>query len=45
LPVGKVGFSSELAVWASQDGELYGLSAILLALLAGWLGGAIMRRV
>jgi uncharacterized protein (TIGR02186 family) len=45
LPVGKVGFSAELAVWASQDGELYGLSAILLALLAGWLGGAIMRRV
>ena len=45
LPVGKVGFSAELAGWAAQDGELYGLAAILLALLAGWFGGAVMRRV
>ena len=45
LPVGKVGFSAELAGWAVQDGELYGLSAIVLALLAGWFGGAVMRRV
>jgi uncharacterized protein (TIGR02186 family) len=45
LPVGKVGFSAELAGWAAQDGELYGLSAIALALLAGWFGGAVMRRV
>jgi uncharacterized protein (TIGR02186 family) len=45
LPVGKVGFSAELAVWAAQDGELYGLGAIAMALLAGWFGGAVMRRV
>ncbi len=45
LPVGKVGFSAELAGWAAQDGELYGLGAIALALLAGWLGGALMRRL
>jgi len=45
LPVGKVGFSAELAGWAAQDGELYGLSAIALALLAGWFGGAVMRRI
>ena len=45
LPVGKVGFSAELAGWAAQDGELYGLCAIALALLAGWFGGAVMRRV
>ena len=45
LPVGKVGFSAELAGWAVQDGELYGLSAIALALLAGWFGGAVMRRI
>jgi len=45
LPVGKVGFSAELAGWAAQDGELYGLSAIALALLAGWFGGTVMRRV
>jgi uncharacterized protein (TIGR02186 family) len=45
LPVGKVGFSAELANWAAQDGELYGLAAIALALLAGWFGGAVMRRI
>ncbi len=45
LPVGKVGFSAELASWAAQDGELYGLAAIALALLAGWFGGAVMRRI
>ncbi len=45
LPVGKVGFSAQLAGWASHDGALYGLGAILLALVAGWLGGAIVRRL
>jgi Putative transmembrane protein (Alph_Pro_TM) len=44
-PTSKVGFSAELAGWAAQDGELYGLSAIALALLAGWFGGAVMRRI
>jgi uncharacterized protein (TIGR02186 family) len=45
LPVGKVGFSAQLAGWASNDGPLYGLGAILLALFAGWIGGAIVRRL
>jgi uncharacterized protein (TIGR02186 family) len=45
LPVGKVGFSADLAGWAAHDGELYGLSANVLALLAGWFGGTVMRRV
>ena len=45
LPVGKVGFSAQLAGWASHDGALYGLGAIVMALFAGWLGGAIMRRL
>ena len=45
LPVGKVGFSAQLAGWASHDGALYGLGAIIMALFAGWLGGAIMRRL
>jgi len=45
LPVGKVGFSAQLAGWAAHDGALYGFGAILLALLAGWLGGAVMRRL
>lgn len=45
LPVGKVGFSAQLAGWAAHDGALYGLGAILMALLAGYLGGAVMRRL
>lgn len=45
LPVGKVGFSAQLAGWASHDGALYGLGAIVMALLAGWLGGALVRRL
>ncbi len=45
LPVGKVGFSAQLAGWAAHDGPLYGAGAIILALLAGWLGGAVMRRL
>ncbi|HEX9555323.1 MAG TPA: TIGR02186 family protein [Reyranella sp.] len=45
LPVGKVGFNAELASWATHDGPLYGLGAIILALMAGWIGGAIMRRL
>ncbi len=45
LPVGKVGFSAQLAGWASQEGALYGLGAVIMALFAGWLGGAIMRRL
>ena len=45
LPVGKVGFSAQLAGWASRDGPLYGLGAILMALIVGWFGGAIVRRL
>jgi uncharacterized protein (TIGR02186 family) len=45
LPVGKVGFSAQLAGWAGHDGALYGVGAIIMALFAGWLGGAVMRRL
>lgn len=45
LPVGKVGFSAQLAGWADHEGPLYGLGAIVMALLAGWIGGAVMRRI
>ncbi len=45
LPVGKVGFSARLAGWAGRDGALYGIGAIAMALLAGWLGGAMLRRL
>ena len=45
LPVGKVGFSAQLAGWAAEDGPLYGLGAIVMALVVGWLGGSVMRRI
>lgn len=45
LPVGKVGFSAQLAGWADQEGPLYGLGAIVVALIVGWIGGAVMRRI
>ena len=45
LPVGKVGFSAQLAGWADQEGPLSGLGAIVMALIVGWLGGAVMRRL
>ena len=35
LPVGKVGFSAQLAGWAGHEGALYGLGAIVMALLDG----------
>jgi len=45
LPVGKVGFSAQLAGWADNEGPLYGLGAIFMALFVGWIGGAVMRRI
>jgi uncharacterized protein (TIGR02186 family) len=45
LPVGKVGFSAQLAGWAGTEGPFYGLGAIMMALALGWLGGAVMRRL
>jgi len=45
LPVSKVGFNAQLAGWAGQEGALYGVGAILMALLVGWFGGAIVRRL
>jgi uncharacterized protein (TIGR02186 family) len=45
LPVGKVGFSAQLADWSAHEGALYGAGAVLMALLVGWLGGAVMRRL
>jgi uncharacterized protein (TIGR02186 family) len=45
LPVAKVGFNAQLAGWANREGELYGMGAIVMALLVGWIGGAVMRRL
>ena len=45
LPVGKVGFSADLATWSRDESALYGMAAIAMALLVGWVGGTIMRRL
>lgn len=45
LPVGKVGFNAQLAGWSRQEGALYGLGAVFMALFMGWLGGTVMRRL
>jgi uncharacterized protein (TIGR02186 family) len=45
LPVSKVGFNAQLAGWAGEEGELYGIGAIVMALLVGWIGGSVMRRL
>ncbi len=45
LAVAKVGFNAELADWSRHDGLLYGIGAIAMALLVGWLGGTVMRRL
>ncbi|MBM3642736.1 MAG: hypothetical protein FJX02_00110 [Alphaproteobacteria bacterium] len=45
LPVGKVGFNAQIEQWADRHGAWYGLAAIVMALAAGWLGGAIVRRL
>lgn len=45
LPVSKVGFSAQLAGWSRREGDFYGLGAIIMALLVGWIGGAVMRRI
>ena len=45
LPVSKVGFNAQLAGWAGHEGALYGVGAILMALLVGWIGGAVVRRL
>jgi uncharacterized protein (TIGR02186 family) len=44
LPVAKEGFSAQLAGWAAEEGALYGLAAVAMALAVGWLGGVVMRR-
>lgn len=45
LPVSKVGFNAQLAGWAGREGALYGVGAILMALLVGWIGGTVVRRL
>ena len=44
LIVGKIGFGAELFDFAHRRPMLYGILAVLIALAAGWLAGALFRR-
>jgi uncharacterized protein (TIGR02186 family) len=45
LTVSKVGFSAEIFEFAMRQSTLYGISAIIFAVAAGWLAGTIFRKV
>jgi uncharacterized protein (TIGR02186 family) len=44
LVVSKVGFEADIYDFAQHRGSLYGLTAIALAIVSGWLAGVIFRR-
>lgn len=44
LEIGKIGFEADVFEFAQQQSALYGMIAILIALLAGWLAGFMFRR-
>ncbi len=44
LAVSKIGFSADVFEFATRESALYGLAAIVLALVAGWSAGAVFRR-
>jgi len=44
LAVTKVGLSAEVADFAQRRPVLYGVAAVLGAVLAGWLAGALLRK-
>jgi uncharacterized protein (TIGR02186 family) len=44
LVVSKVGLEADVFDFAQQRASLYGLTAIALAILAGWLASVIFRR-
>ena len=44
LPVRKVGMGAQLYNFAHEQAHWYGAIAIFIALVAGWLAGAIFRR-
>ena len=44
LVVSKVGFEADIYDFAQQRAPLYGLAAIALAIVSGWLAGVIFRR-
>jgi uncharacterized protein (TIGR02186 family) len=45
LIVSKAGFSADISEWARDEAPLYGGFAIAMALLVGWLTGAVARRL
>ncbi|MEQ9639740.1 MAG: TIGR02186 family protein [Alphaproteobacteria bacterium] len=44
LVVSKIGIGARIYDFAQQQSALYGIAAILMALAAGWLAGAVFRR-
>ena len=44
LSIEKAGFSADISAFARTDGALYGIVAIALALVAGWLGSFAFRK-
>ena len=44
LSIEKAGFSADISTFARADGALYGVIAIALALVAGWLGSFAFRK-
>jgi uncharacterized protein (TIGR02186 family) len=45
LIVSKAGFSAEISEWARDEAPMYGGFAIAMALLVGWVTGAVARRL
>ena len=44
LTIEKAGFSADISTFARTDEALYGIIAIALALVAGWLGSFAFRK-
>lgn len=44
LEIGKIGFEADVFAFAQEQSALYGIIAILIALMAGWLAGFVFRR-
>lgn len=45
LIVSKAGFSADISEWARDEAPMYGAFAIAMALLVGWVTGAVARRL
>ena len=45
LSVRKVGFEAKLTEFAFEQAPIYGLIAIIIALIAGWFAGFVFRKV